>query len=63
MLIVAGPEGGGRISPEEPAWSRLKNQLQSVLGKEVAVKIKFVDEIPRQEHSHKIPTVVSRVQG
>ncbi|MRR17550.1 MAG: phenylacetate--CoA ligase family protein [Deltaproteobacteria bacterium] len=63
VLIVASLERGGRISSDAPAWINLKDRLASVLGNDVAVNIKFVDEIPRHEHSHKIPTVVSLVHG
>ena len=63
VLIVRDPAGAREASSAEdlPPYRELKKRLQDVLGGGMTVRLRFVDDIPRSENSHKYQTVVSLV--
>ncbi len=65
VLIVRDPAGAREASSAEdlPPYRELKKRLQDVLGGGMTVRLRFVDDIPRSENSHKYQTVVSLVHS
>jgi len=62
LIVKSSSESANRLSMNDNhEYMNLQKKFLAVLGNDVTVKFDFVDEIPRQENSHKIPPVVSLV--